>query len=63
VALEPGIFSARRHAVSFAGRGASDAPAVAGVSRDVQEGDFISFTPSGATGANIPATFHAVIRK
>jgi len=44
-----------------AGSGASDAPAAA--PRDVQEGDFISFTPSGATGANIPATFHAVIRK
>jgi hypothetical protein len=49
--------------IGVAGSGASDAPAVAGVSRDVQEGDFISFTPSGATGANIPATFHAVIRK
>jgi len=30
---------------------------------DVNEDDVISFTPSGATGANIPATFHAVIRK
>jgi hypothetical protein len=49
--------------VGVAGSGASDAPAVAGVSKDVQEGDFISFTPSGATGATIPATFHAVIRK
>src|SRR5712691_13555139 len=49
--------------IGVAGSGASDAPAVAGVSKDVQEGDFISFTPSGATGASIPATFHAVIRK
>jgi hypothetical protein len=49
--------------VGVAGSGASDAPAVSGVSKDLQEGDFISFTPSGATGANIPATFHAVIRK
>jgi len=29
----------------------------------VQEGDFISFTPSGATGSNIPAQFVAVIRQ
>jgi len=49
--------------VGAAGSGASDAPFAAGVARDVQEGDFISFTPSGATGASIPATFHAVIRK
>jgi len=50
-------------AAGTAGSGASDAPAAAGISRDVQEGDFISFTPSGATGTGIPAQFHAVIRK
>jgi hypothetical protein len=50
-------------AAGAAGTGASDAPAAAGVARDVQEGDVISFTPSGATGASIPAQFHAVIRK
>jgi hypothetical protein len=49
--------------VGAAGSGASDAPSAAGIPKDVQEGDFISFTPSGATGASIPATFHAVIRK
>lgn len=49
--------------IGVAGSGASDAPANAGIAREVQEGDFISFTPSGATGATIPATFHAVIRK
>lgn len=47
-------------AIGVAGSGASDAPTG---TRDVIEGDFISFTPSGATGATIPATFHAVIRK
>jgi hypothetical protein len=46
-----------------AGTAASDVPAATGVPRDVQEGDAISFTPSGATGAGIPAQFHAVIRK
>jgi hypothetical protein len=50
-------------AAGAAGTAASDAPAAAGVARDVQEGDVISFTPSGATGASIPAQFHAVIRK
>jgi hypothetical protein len=49
--------------VGVAGSGASDAPSAAGIAKDVQEGDFISFTPSGATGATIPATFQAVIRK
>ena len=49
-------------AAGAAGTAASDAPA-AGVARDVQEGDVISFTPSGATGAGISAQFHAVIRK
>lgn len=47
-------------AIGAAGTGASDAPSG---TRDVSEGDFISFTPSGATGSSIPATFHAVIRK
>jgi len=46
-----------------AGSVAGDAPAAAGVARDVQEGDVISFTPAGATGAGIPAQFCAVIRK
>jgi hypothetical protein len=46
-----------------AGTGASDAPANAAGAAAVNEGDFIAFTPSGATGANIPATFHAVIRE
>jgi hypothetical protein len=50
-------------AAGAAGTGASDAPANANNSAAVNEGDFISFTPSGATGANIPATFHAVIRE
>jgi hypothetical protein len=49
--------------VGVAGSGAADVPSAAGVSKEVGEGDFISFTPSGATGASIPATFHAVIRK
>jgi hypothetical protein len=49
--------------VGIAGSGASDVPSAAGVSKDVQEGDFISFTPSGATGSNIPAQFVAVIRQ
>jgi hypothetical protein len=50
-------------AAGAAGTAASDAPAAAGVARDVQEGDVISFTPSGATGSTIPAQFCAVIRK
>jgi hypothetical protein len=50
-------------AAGAAGTATSDAPAAAGVARDVQEGDVISFTPTGATGAGIPAQFHAVIRK
>jgi hypothetical protein len=49
--------------VGIAGSGASDVPSAAGVSKDVQEGDFISFTPSGATGSNIPEQFVAVIRQ
>jgi hypothetical protein len=43
--------------------GASDAPSNTGGNAQVNEGDFIAFTPSGATGASIPATFHAVIRE
>ena len=46
-----------------AGTGASDLPANSAGSAQVNDGDFISFTPSGATGSNIPATFHAVIRE
>jgi len=49
--------------VGGAGTAAGDAPSAAGVAKDVQEGDVISFTPSGATGTSISATFHAVIRK
>jgi hypothetical protein len=49
--------------VGGAGTAAGDAPSAAGVAKDVQEGDVISFTPSGATGTSIAATFHAVIRK
>jgi hypothetical protein len=50
-------------AAGGAGTGASDAPANPAGSAAVNEGDFISFTPSGATGSNIPATFHAVVRE
>jgi hypothetical protein len=50
-------------AIGGAGTGASDAPSNAGGNAIVNEGDFISFTPSGATGSSIPATFHAVIRE
>ena len=46
-----------------AGTGASDAPANSAGAAAVNEGDFIAFTPAGATGANVPATFHAVIRE
>jgi hypothetical protein len=49
--------------IGAAGSGASDAPPNSAGSATVNDGDFISFTPSGATGANIPATFHAVIRE
>jgi hypothetical protein len=50
-------------AAGGAGTGASDLPANSGGNASVNEGDFISFTPAGATGAAIPATFHAVIRE
>ena len=46
-----------------AGSSVSDAPANAGNSAAVNEGDVINFTPSGASGAGIPANFHAVIRE
>jgi hypothetical protein len=46
-----------------AGTGANDAPVNASNNAAVNEGDFISFTPSGAGGSSIPATFHAVIRE
>lgn len=46
-----------------AGTAASDTPSAAESARWVDEGDVISFTPSGATGSNIPATFSAVIRR
>jgi hypothetical protein len=50
-------------AVGGAGTAAADAPANSGGNAQVQEGDVIAFTPAGATGVNIPATFVAVIRK
>jgi hypothetical protein len=49
--------------VGAAGSGANDAPPNTAGNAAVNDGDFISFTPSGATGAGIPATFHAVIRE
>jgi hypothetical protein len=50
-------------AAGAAGTGASDAPTNSAGAALVNEGDFISFTPSGAGGPNVPATFHAVIRE
>jgi hypothetical protein len=50
-------------AAGSAGSEASDTPANANQSARVNEGDVISFAPSGAGGASIPATFHAVIRE
>src|SRR5437879_118439 len=49
--------------IGVAGSGASDLPPNSAGAAQVNDGDFISFTPSGATGAGIPATFHAVIRE
>ena len=43
--------------------GGSRFSAMPTAANDVNEGDYISFTPSGASGASIPATFYAVIRK
>lgn len=48
-------------AVGVAGSSASDTPTATEAARTVNEGDVISFTPSGATGASIPAAFQAVI--
>ena len=50
-------------AVGTAGTAASDIPTASESARWVNEGDWIKFLPSGATGASIPATFHAVIRQ
>src|SRR5215472_6971107 len=50
-------------AAGSAGASVSDAPANAGNSAAVNEGDVINFTPAGASGAGIPANFHAVIRE
>ena len=50
-------------AAGTAGSSVSDAPANAGNSAAVNEGDVINFTPAGASGAGIPANFHAVIRE
>lgn len=49
--------------VGVAGTAAQDSPSASEAARFVNEGDVISFTPSGATGASIPATFHALIRQ
>src|SRR6266567_9547937 len=49
--------------IGVAGSGAADAPPNTAGNAAVNDGDFISFTPSGATGAGIPATFLAVIRE
>ncbi len=49
-------------AAGAAGTGATDTPSASEANRWVDEGDFISFTPSGATGTSIPASFYAVIR-
>ena len=49
--------------IGVACSGASDLPPNSAGSAQVNDGDFISFTPSGSTGATIPATFHAVIRE
>jgi len=50
-------------AAAGAGVSASDVPGVNGVSKDVKEGDVISFTPSGGAGATIPGHFVAVIKR
>jgi hypothetical protein len=64
VAINGGAsFGALAVAAGGAGTAGSDAPPDTGGQAEVQEGDVISFMPSGATGASIPATFHAVIRK
>lgn len=48
--------------IGAAGTTASDTPS-GGTTRAVNEGDFITFTPASAGGANIVGTFFAVIRK
>jgi hypothetical protein len=50
-------------AAAGAGTAAEDFPANSAGNAIVNEGDVIAFTPSGAGGASIPATFHAVIRE
>jgi hypothetical protein len=50
--------------IGVAGSGASfEVGPMGNPGGNVSEGDFIAFTPSGATGANIPANFVAVIRE
>ena len=49
--------------VGVAGTAAEDTPTASEANRWVNEGDVISFTPSGATGSAIPANFHVVIRE
>ncbi len=50
-------------AAGGAGTGATDTPSASEANRWVDEGDFITFTPSGATGTSIPASFFAVVRR
>jgi hypothetical protein len=50
-------------AVGPAGTAASDAPANVNNAAAVNEGDVIAFTPAGASGSSVPASFHAVIRE
>lgn len=48
--------------IGAAGTIASDTPS-GGTTRAVNEGDFITFTPASAGGANVVGVFCAVIRK
>ncbi|HLH96435.1 MAG TPA: hypothetical protein VKW08_15070 [Xanthobacteraceae bacterium] len=45
------------------GIAASDLPTNSGGSAQLNEGDVITFTPSGASGASVPAQFTVVIRE
>lgn len=48
--------------IGAAGTTASDSPS-GGTTRAVNEGDFITFTPASAGGANVVGVFCAIIRK
>jgi len=50
-------------AAGAAGASGSDAPGAPEPARFVNEGDVISFTPSGATGAAVSAKFQIVIER